>query len=157
MAKQEGYVGYFPAWPEEVDEGFTASPPVDWSEIGVMTFLGSNLEWISIEALFKHRVGLVSSYEYPEAIAKQAYQWPENVDPTPNEMALLKKLSAARIDAAITDPTVMFYLAEKEGIDNIKVLKNLCKSALVLAFRNAPENVERMKVLERLLKGNGVR
>jgi len=152
IAKQNGYVGYFPAWPEEVGEGFIASPAVDWSEVGVMTYIGSGLEWTSLEKLFKSKVGLVSSYEYPEEIDKLAFSRPRNVDPTPNEMALLKKLSAARIDAAITDPTVMFYLAEEVGIDNIKVLKVLRKSALVVAFRNDAKNLEKMKVLEGLLE-----
>lgn len=37
LAKKEGYVGYFPAWPEEVDPCcFFASPPIGLSEIAVM-------------------------------------------------------------------------------------------------------------------------
>ncbi len=151
MAKQEGYVGYFPAWPEEVAEGFIASPPVDWSEVGVLTYKNSGLKWTDIETLFNDKVGLVSTYIYPEEIVRQADARPENVDPTPNEVALMKKLSAKRFKAAVTDPTVMLYLAEREGISNIKLLKTIGKKELVIAFRNTPKNLERLNLLVRLL------
>ncbi len=152
IARQSGYVGYFPAWPEEVGEGFISSLPVSWSEIGVLTYVGSGLEWEGLDELFQSKVGLISNYVYPEAIVQQAHNAAETVDPTPNEMALLRKLSAGRIRAAITDPTVIFYLAEEEGIDNIKVLKVLSRSALVMAFKDSLENKERMRVLNMLLK-----
>ena len=35
-ATGESYTGFFPAWPEEVDEGFTASVQIDKSSIAVM-------------------------------------------------------------------------------------------------------------------------
>ncbi len=151
IAKQDGYVGYFPAWPEEVGEGFIASSPVDWSEIGVMTYKGSGLEWTTLEAVFQEEVGLVTDYVYPKPIEKLARSQRRNVDPTPNELALLRKLSAKRITAAITDPTVMLYLANKVRIDNVRMLKWLDRVALVLAVRDAPENEEKLRVLERLL------
>jgi len=152
IARQEGYVGYYPAWPEEVSEGFTASLPVDWSEVGVLTHAHSRVKWTNLEALFEHKVGLVSTYKYPEAIIKQAKAKPQNVDPTPNELSLLRKLSAKRIEAAITDPTVMHYLAAREGIDNIKSLKILKKMPLVLAFKNSPENLKLYELLNKLLR-----
>jgi len=152
VARQEGYVGYFPAWPEEVSEGFTASSPVDWSEIGVLTCMHSGLKWTSLEALFDDKVGLISNYKYPEDIAKLVKAKPHNVDPTPNELSLLKKLSARRFKSAITDPTVMLYLADREGVDNIKTLKILEKKALVVAFRNSPENLKRLELLMEILK-----
>jgi len=150
VAKQEGYVGYFPAWPEEVSDGFSASLPVDWSEIGVLT-ADSNLTWISLEALFNNKIGLIMTYKYPEVIAKLAKSKSENVDSTPNELSLLKKLSDRRFKTAITDPTVMHFLAAREGIKNIKTLKILEQKALVLAFRNCPENMKRLKLLNEVI------
>jgi len=155
IAQQQGYVGYFPAWPEEVGEGFIASPPVDWSDISVMTYIGSNLEWTGLEALFQSKIGLVKSYEYPEIITSYAREWKKNVDATPNEKALLRKLSDKRIKVAITSSTVMFHLAEKLGIDNIRVLKRLCMNPLVVAFRDTPENMKRLRLLEGLLEKYG--
>lgn len=152
IAKRKGYVGYYPAWPEEVAEGFTASLPVDWSEIGVLTHVHSGVKWTGLEALFTYKVGLVSTYSYPEAITRLAQANPLNVDPTPNEISLLRKLSARRIKVAITDPLVMDTLAEREGIENIKLLKLLSKAPLVLAFNNQPENLKRLELLNSLLQ-----
>ncbi len=151
-ARQDGYVGYFPAWPEEVVQGFTASPPVDWSDFGVMTYQGSGTKWTSIEDVFDERLGLVTSYVYPDDITKLARTKPNNVDPTPNELTLLRKLSQGRFKRAITSPTVMHYLAKKEGITNIRTLKILGEKPLVIAFRNSPENMKRLRLLEKLLE-----
>ena len=152
IARGEDYVGYFPAWPEEICEGFIASPPVDWSDIGVLTYMNSGLEWTNLEDLFNDKIGLISTYTYPESITKLAQARPQNVDPTPNEMSLLKKLSAKRLKSAITDPTVMHYLAEKEGIGNIKTVKLLGKKALIIAFRNNPDTLKKLELLQKLLE-----
>ena len=152
IASQEGYVGYYPAWPEEVAEGFTASLPVDWSEIGVLTHANSGVKWTNLEALFEHKVGLVSTYKYPEIIFKLTKANPQNIDLIPNELSLLRMLSVKRVKVGITDPTVMHYLAAREGIDNIKTLQRLMKMPLVLAFRNSPENLELIEVLNKLLQ-----
>lgn len=151
LAKTADYVGYFPAWPEEVTEGFMASEPVDWSEIGVLTYKGSGLQWKSVDALFSEMVGLVGTYTYPKDITAAAAKNPANVDKASNEVALMKKLSGKRFRAAITDPAVMLYLASKEGVDNIESLKVLEKKALVMAFRDGADNKKRMELLKKLL------
>lgn len=152
IAKRPGYVGYFPAWPEEIIKGFIASPPVDWSEIGVLTYRDSGLEWQGLKSLFQRKLGLVSTYKYPKHIQALATEHEEMVDSTPNEMCLLRKLSNRRFPAAITDPSVMLYLAEREGVGNIETLKVLGTHALVLAFQNTPENLQRLETLTELLK-----
>ena len=151
IARHKDYVGYFPAWPKEVDKGFTASLPVDWSEIGVMTYLHSGVNWTSLERLFDHKVGLVSTYDYPESITKWANTSPQKVEFPPNEVSLLKMLSAQRITVAITDPTVMNYLAEKKGVHNIRTVKILDKIPLVLSVEDSPENLRRIELLNRLI------
>ena len=151
VAQQGGYLGYYPAWPEEVGVGFKASSPVDWSEIAVMTYKGSGIEWNGFEALFQVKVGLVKNYQYPEFITLQAKRWQKNVDPTPNEVALLKMLSSGRIKVAITSPLVMFHLAEKLHINNIRILKTLSSNPLVVAVEDSPENMKKFEVLERII------
>jgi len=87
IAKNKEYVGYFPAWPEEVYEGFTASPAVDWSEIGIMQHLGSNLRFESVDDLFKNYiVGIVQTYAYPKAIDDAIKKYPNHTEKTPNEI-----------------------------------------------------------------------
>lgn len=154
MAKSKEYVGYFPAWPEEVGTGFIASPPVDWSGIGILKKSEVHLDFDSIDDLFrKYNIGVIGTYKYPDIIDRAMKKYPDHVDSAPHEISLLKKLSAKRHDAAITDPKVMLYLAEKEGIsDIVTVMQIMEKKELVLAFRNDAENRHRINLLKKLLE-----
>lgn len=155
-AKSEEYVGYFPAWPEEVKEEFIGSPAVDYSSIGVLTYSGSNSTWSTIDALFRdYNVGIIQTYVYPQEIQRAVQQYPKHVDYAPDETSLVKKLSAKRTDVALTDPKVMLYIAAKENIDNIVVLEEcLEQKALMVAFRNDQENQRRIERLKRALETN---
>ena len=151
LAKKKGYIGYFPAWPEEVGEGFSPSPPIDMSEVAVLTRKGSGLTWAGLASLFSNRkVGLIKTYVYSKEIQEMAARNPGNVELSPKETTLLKLLSAGRIDVAITDPAVMLHLAAKEGIGDITVLAPLEKKPLLIALRNSPETQARIALLKRL-------
>lgn len=153
FAHTEGYVGYFPAWPEEVMEGFSASDAVAFSQIAVMTYTGSGVEWKGLETLFAEQsVGLVRTYVYPEPIRALRMQWPEHVLLLPTEESLLKKLSRQHMTTAITDPHVMLYLAEAFNIDNVMLLKDIGSKPLVVAFRATTENLKKMELLNELLR-----
>ena len=154
IAKKNEYVGYFPAWPEEVGEGFVASPPIDTSKLGILTRTSKNLKYDNIDDLFeKYKVGIVSTYSYPEPIEKAKQRHPLHLDWSSNEISLVRKLSVGRFDVALTDPKVMLFLAEKEGISNIKVLNaSVENKPLVLAFRNDPDNKKRIEILKQLLR-----
>ncbi len=52
-ARSKEFVGYFPAWPEEVYEGFVASPPVDNSYVGILKRSEININFESVDELFK--------------------------------------------------------------------------------------------------------
>mgnify|MGYP001553429348 CR=1 FL=1 len=64
----------------------------------------------------------------------------------------MKKLSFGRYDAAITDPNVMLYLANKEGIDNVEVHKDVLKKELVISLRDDAENKKRIELLKKIIK-----
>ena len=150
-AKTEEFIGYFPAWPEEVKKGFIASPAIDMSEIAIIKNTDSVVEYDNIEDLFsKYVVGLVMTYSYPKTIDKAAKNNPENVDNAPNEVALMKKLSGGRHPVAITDPNVIQYLADKNGVGNIQVEEIVMKKELVISFSDTPENRKRIKLLKKL-------
>lgn len=154
IAKSKDYVGYFPAWPDEVYEGFTASPPVDWSEIGIMKNSESSVRFKSIDDLFKnYKVGIVKTYAYPKIIDDAVKKYPNHAENAPNEVSLLKKLALGRHPAAITDPKVMMYLAARNGIYNVELLKVVTKKELVIAFRDDEDNKDRINFFRKLLKG----
>ncbi|WP_027708200.1 substrate-binding periplasmic protein [Zooshikella ganghwensis] len=152
MALKKGYIGYYPAWPEEVGEGFVASKPVDWSEISVLKRTGATVEFSSIDELFeRYDVGIVKSYVYPNEISQAMKKYPSHVEGASNEMSLLKKISKGRNNVAITDPNVMLYLADKNGILNIELVKTLMQKELVVALRNDDENKARIERINKLL------
>ena len=152
MAKTKEYVGYFPAWPEEVEEGFVASPPVDWSEIGILKVSGKTVKYENVDELFKKfKVGIVRTYVYPEIINNAVKKYPENVDDAADELILMKKLSGGRDHVAITDPSVMLYSAGKEGINNIELVEIIMKKELVVAFRSEEDNKDRINLLKKIL------
>jgi len=151
-AKSKEYIGYFPAWPEEVSKGFIASPAIDWSEIAVMKQSQKSISFKDIDELFqKYKVGVVRTYTYPKVIEDAMKKYPHNVDSTMSEVSLLKKLSSGRHPVAITDPGVMQYLADKEGISNIEFVKNITAKELVIALRDDADNKKRIQLLHKLL------
>ncbi|MDD9302031.1 MAG: hypothetical protein HUK40_06665 [Desulfobacter sp.] len=154
LARKPEYVGYFPAWPEEVAEDFVASPPIDWSVLGYIKEKHSRVEFNTVQELFKnYTVGIVFTYVYPQAVQKAMTAYPEHTDKSPDEVSLLRKLSLGRFQVALTDPKVMMYLAEKEKISNIEPMtKRLEKKPLVIAFRKGADNQKRITLLESVLK-----
>lgn len=155
LAGEKDYVGYFPAWPEEVAEGFVASPAVDWSEIGLLKQKEANVSFDNMDTLFKnYKVGVVSTYVYPEVINAAMAKYPANTVKAMDETALLKMLSSGRFDAAVTDPAVMLYLAEKNGISNIEAITPaILKKELVIAFRAGDDNKPRLDKIKEILAG----
>lgn len=151
-AREKAYVGYFPAWPEEVYEGFTASPVIDWSEVAILKRAGTRVSFETIDDLFeKYTVGVVKTYAYPKVIADAMRKHPNHTDEAPNEVSLLKKLSIGRHAVAITEPSVMMYLARENGIDNVETIKIIMKKGLVIALRDDEDNRKRIRLLKTLL------
>lgn len=152
-SKGEEYVGYFPAWPEEVYGGFIASPAIENSYIGAMKRAEDNIEFASVDELFrKYRVGLVQPYTYPKLIQAAILKYPDNVEAAPNELRLLGMIAKGRSHVAITDPAVMHYLAEKEGVPDIKTVKVIMKKEPVTAFKNNEESLKHIALLKEWLK-----
>lgn len=150
-AAQPGYVGYFPTWPEEVKDGFIASPPVDWSRIAIMSRGKRNIPK-DLDSIFATNiVGLIKSYTYPEEIEIVATRHKRNIDEAPDENSLVRKLIRGRFDLALTDPAVMKYYAHKNGLKNIVVLKEISPNPLVLAIRKSGNSDRIRKILTKAL------
>lgn len=153
VKNKKEYVGIFPAWPEDVFDGSIISPAVDWSKISLLKRSENVVIFESIDELFeKYSVGVVNTYIYPKEINDAMKKYPHHVEGATSEMSLLKKLAVGRGDVAITDPKVMLYLAEKEGISNIEIFSDIMKKELVVAFRDDEENRKRLQLLVKLLK-----
>ncbi len=153
IAINKDYVGYFPAWPEEVSDGFEESIAIDWSEIALMTKSDFNVEYTSIDELCsKYKFAIITTYVYPKEINDAVKKYSSNVVEAQDEMSLLKMLSKDRFSIAITDPNVMLYHAGKAGISGIKEYKVLQKKKLVLALRRGKNTEKRAKLLRKLFR-----
>ncbi len=153
LANTEKYVGYFPAWPEEVGKDFTASPAIDWSLVGILGNKDIEVQYETIDQLYANfKVGTVSTYTYPDVIKHAMEKYPQHVFGAPHEEALLKSLSNNRTQVAITDPKVMMFLADKYKITNVTPIQPVIKKELVIAFNNLPTNRAHLEQLLTILE-----
>jgi len=116
-ARRDKYAGYFPAWPEEVEDGFVASGPIDYSEINVVYRPDGVSSERTIGELFeRQKVGLVKSYDYPDDITRLADAYHCHIVYVPSDFMLMRMLYAGRFRAGITDIRVAAYISERDGL-----------------------------------------
>jgi polar amino acid transport system substrate-binding protein len=150
VAQGDGYVGYCPAWPEEVDPGFFASVPIGYSEVAVIAGRG-DVRFSTLEEVFKSlRVGLVESYVYPKEIQRLAKVHSQNVSFVQDEDILAKMLYRGRFDVVLTDPAVVRFVAGKLGLSAPVVLSVVERKPLVLALKNNENGKRQAELLGRI-------
>jgi polar amino acid transport system substrate-binding protein len=152
-AKGEGYFGYFPAWPEEVAAGFIASEKIDISDLSIMRRADVKNQSQDLKDICRnHKVGYVSTYVYDQSITKVMKNIPKCFLAAHNEKSLIKMLAGGRFDFALTDSTVMQYLASQLGINDVVVHRTIMKKDLVIAVHDTKENRKKLKKLNKLIK-----
>ncbi|GAA0781027.1 transporter substrate-binding domain-containing protein [Roseibium denhamense] len=153
LTAQNDYLAFFPAWPEEILEGYISSKPVEMSQIGVVFTAGQPVRWNSLQEVFdKYTVGFVSNYVYPEALQAEIDQRFAGDAGADTERDLVRMLAAGRVDVAITDPNVMLFLAEEMALGSIRAhSKVLFRKPLLVAFKDTPENRVRRDQLNKVL------
>ncbi|MES0808951.1 hypothetical protein ABLO27_05680 [Roseibium sp. SCPC15] len=158
VAGSPDYTGYFPAWPEEVLDGFTASDPVAWSMVGIAQRSDTTIEWSTLEDLFlNYRVGFVKTYVYPSDMQRQIYRYYDPDDGAENEQDLARVLAAGRVDVALTDPIVMLHTAQDLSLDGIdETVTILQRHPLVLAFTKHGNYEDKLRLLNGLLSENSI-
>lgn len=142
------FIGYYCAWLDEVDAGFFPSIPIFSSPIGLISKKKTKLDQAQINNLSQMKVGLVSSYTYPEPFENLPRQSRVKDDAT-----LIKFVLIDRIDYAVIDRYVFNYLMQTSP--TLKAIKDqiifhdglIEEKPLVLAFRNTVENHARAKRL----------
>ncbi|MGV2976006.1 substrate-binding periplasmic protein [Roseibium alexandrii] len=153
LAKSGRYIGYFPAWPEEIIEGFKGSRPIMMSQVGVVHRQDSSVSWRNTHDLFEnYPVGYVRSFVYPVEIQEEVEHHATTATGVDTEQDLVRMLAAGRIEVAVTDPSVMLRVSEKMGITGLVANKYiLFRKPLVLAFSGERDNVSRRVRLNNVL------
>ncbi|MEO1112126.1 MAG: hypothetical protein AAFY05_07320 [Pseudomonadota bacterium] len=154
VAASSDYIGYFPAWPGDVDDQFVVTDPVDVSRLAIIRRVETTLETSCIDGLFEnYRVGFVAGHVYPAQIQRLIYQHYQPEDGSEDEEDLVRVLAAGRIDAALSDPAVLLHLAEKLHLNGIDpVVDILEKRPLVLALSRTGGYMQRLERLNKLLR-----
>lgn len=153
FAKTEEYIGYFPAWPEEVIDGFVPTMKIDNSKIALLTYKNKSIKTDTLENLFKNnKIGIVKTYVYPKLITDLVKKYPHNITGALNETLLMKMLARKRFAIAITDPRVLNFVAKKEGMEKVSILKIIMEKELVISMRDDLENAKRILRINQLLK-----
>ena len=62
VGAEDGFVGYYPAWPEDVVEGFSQSPVIFTSPVGFIEPKNKPLAWTSLADLTGKKIGIVNGY-----------------------------------------------------------------------------------------------
>ena len=152
-ARGESYIGYYPAWPEEVEEGFTASKKVMDSQLYIFKNKDISERSTNMEYLFsKYKMGLVESYTYPNLISKYSNLYHLNVSYAKDELQLFTMLSAGRHSFAISDKKILDHYQSKKKFDNVHIVKKLMLKKLVIAVKNDKNTIKRLKLINYTLK-----
>ncbi|MEL0167432.1 MAG: hypothetical protein VW877_04830 [Pseudomonadaceae bacterium] len=124
------------------------------SHLAIMALADSEITGTDIDQILsRNRVGIVKSYIYPRALQVLLDGYPDSIDSgASSELSLLKMLTVSRFQLAITDPTVLQYLAEKDGTAEIQVVKMLQEAPLVLSMHDTSENQAYIALIKRLLQ-----
>lgn len=151
IAKGNDYLGYFPAWPEEVYQGFVASNPIGYSDIGLVKLQKSPIQFTSMKHAFAHnKVGIIRTYTYPKSIEELVRMHASNVTTTTSELMLFKMLISERFELAITDPLVLQYMAEKEGTFALETIHQIAKHPLVIAVNDIAANQSKLALINQM-------
>lgn len=101
--------GYFLAYPEEVQEGFVASPAMFSSRLGLALRETSAPPAASVAALKGLKIGVVAGYGNSK-ILTDAIATGVKTDESPDDSTNIRKLAAGRIDAIEIDEFVLAHL-----------------------------------------------
>lgn len=141
--------GYFPEYAGSFDK-FTLSSPLGESPLGLVVPAGKTIADVSVPALSRLKLGVVSGYVNTEAVDKAIGDKTLPVEAVKDDLTNLRKVIAGRIDAAIIDEYVMRYeLSPNRELagDRSKVAFNptvLENKTLHIAFAKSPLG-EKMK------------
>jgi polar amino acid transport system substrate-binding protein len=116
-AKQPGYAGVYPSWPEDVAPGFTGSAVLFKSPVGFVEPKAKPLVWTKLEDLKGKKIGIVQDYgNTPEfmALAKNGTIKTEVVT---SDLLNIKKVAGGRIDGAFIDLANLNYFLKYDAKD----------------------------------------
>lgn len=150
-AKDPGYAGVYPSWPEDVAPGFTGSSVLFKSPVGFVEPKDKPLIWTKLEDLKGKKIGTVQDYGNTPEFMKLIKNGSIKTDIVVDDLTNIKKVAAGRIDGAFIDLNNLTYFLKNDAKDiaskvqaNAKVIDS---KDLVLAVNNTFTNKKAAAIL----------
>ncbi len=149
------YLGYIPAWPPEVREGFIGSRPIGTSKLALVSKKSFSKKFKNIEEIFTtSKIGHVRSYDYPKSIERLIKLAPKNREEGGSEESLLRMAQAGRFDFALADTRVVKFYKRKKVINGLLIYKYLIDIPLLIAFKKTGDYKKKLELLNKRLKNS---
>lgn len=152
-AKEPGYAGVYPSWPEDVGEGFTRSPVLFKSAVGFVEPKAKPLVWNKLDDLKGKTIGTVQDYGNTAEFMKLVKAGTIKTQVVVDDVTNIKKVAAGRIDGAFIDLANLDYFLKNDAKDiaasvqaNPKVLDT---KDLVLGINDKFANKNAVDILKR--------
>lgn len=114
LAKDPAFVGYYPAWPEDVIEGFSKSETIFKSPVGFAEPVGKPLAWEKLEDLKGKKIGTVQDYGNTPEFNNLVKNGTILTEVVSDDATNVKKVAAGRLDGAFIDLYNLEWFLKKE-------------------------------------------
>ncbi len=102
-AAGDGFVGYYPAWPEDVVQGFSQSPVIFTSPVGFIEPKNKPLTWNTLADLAGKKIGIVNGYGNTKSFNDEVAAGRIKVESVLSDPQNIQKVAAERLDGAFID------------------------------------------------------
>ena len=154
-AKDASYVGYYPAWPEDVVAGFTKSDVIFKSPVGFAENKSKPLTWTKLEDLKGKSIGTVQDYGNTPEFNALVKAGTIKAEVSTDDLTNVKKVAAGRIDGAFIDLNNLDYFLKNDAKDiagkvqaNAKMIDT---KDLVLAINTKFANKNAAEIIKRAI------
>lgn len=152
-AKDPGYAGVYPSWPEDVSAGFSKSPTLFKSAVGFVEPKAKPLVWNKLEDLNGKVIGTVQDYGNTVEFMKLIKAGTIKTQVVVDDMTNIKKVAAGRLDGAFIDLANLSYFLKNDAKDLASSVQANAKALdtkdLVLGINDKFANKQAAEILKR--------
>lgn len=116
-AKNPRYVGVYPAWPEDVQVGFSSSTVLFKSPVGFVEPKSAPLQWARLKELAGKKIGIVQDYGNTPEFMQLVNDKIIKTELVMDDLTNVRKVASGRIDAAFIDLNNLAYFLKHDASD----------------------------------------
>lgn len=137
------YVGYFPEYYFDT-QNFVFSTSMGMSPLGLVEQQSHPISWVQLADLNQYTLGVVKDYVNTIELDTMIANGQQPVELVTSDENNIKKVAAARIDAAVIDIYVLRYLLNQSNLESLKSRVQMNRSLLAnkhlyVAFQNTEQ------------------